>query len=535
MPLCVKKGRTRTPTMRIAFRADASTMIGSGHVMRCLTLADMLRAQGDETIFLCREFPGNLNAEIERRGHALHRLPIDQEALLSEAADPTHASWLGDDQQTDASECAVALAAWGRPDWLVADHYAIDRHWESLMREHCEKIMVIDDLADRPHRCELLLDQNLQAHPARYSPLLPSNCRRFLGPRFALLRHEFQQFRQAAAPRNGQLGRLLVFMGGGDPGNFTATALQGILDSGLGPQLQLEIIIGSANPHQPEIEAISQQFPNARTHTQTPDIATLMANADLMIGAAGTTTWERCCLGLPSLLVSLAANQRENGRQIGRHRAALYLGDAENVSPGRISGVLRKLAARPALIRRIAQRAVKVSAGCGAALLALALHAEQLELRTAGTDDCERLWHWRNDFRTRRSAFDTRPIDLAMHRNWYRGVLDNPGQTLLIGVIRDRKIGVLRYDVAGEIAEVSVYLDPELHGLGLGSRLIAAGNRWIRDNASPINDLVARIRPENTASRKAFGEAGFRREDKDQLTLHWHPDRFRDADLRPGH
>jgi len=522
--------------MRIAFRVDASIMIGSGHVMRCLTLADALRAKGDETLFLCREFPGNLNAEIEKRGHALHRLPVGaQQTQASETTDPTHASWLGDDWPSDAAACAAALDAWACPDWLVVDHYAIDRRWQSPMRPHCNKIMVIDDLADRPHDCDLLLDQNLQSHAERYRALLPPGCRRLLGPRFALLRPEFQQLRPGTPPRTGQIRRLLVFLGGGDPENFTATVLQGVLASGLGPTLHLDLAIGAANPHRPALEALSRQFPSARIHVQTPDVAALMASADLMIGAAGTTTWERCCLGLPSLLVSLADNQRENGRQIARRRAALYLGDAASVSADRIGTVLRKLAARPELSRRIARRACDVTAGCGAELLALTLHADQLQLRRARPDDCERIWRWRNDPRTRQSAFDPRPIDLAAHRRWYQGVLDNPRQTLLIGAILDQAVGVLRYDVDEESAEISVYLDPERHGLGLGGQLIAAGSRLIRDALPAVTDLVARVRPENAASLKAFRDAGYRAEDADPLTLHWHPNGFTGADAGPGH
>lgn len=517
--------------MKVAFRADASIDIGSGHVMRCLALADALRDRGDEILFLCREFPGHLCEVIEAHGHSVHRLPAPEAHVANDVGtDP--ANWLGVDFLCDATDCQGALGAWGYPDWLVADHYGIDCRWEKVLRGNCGRIMAIDDLANRSHDCDLLLDQNLQSRPGRYEGLVSGNCRRAIGPRFALLRPEYAALRATLQTRTGQVRRLLVFLGGGDPGNFTAVVIQAIGDSSLGDRLDLDVVIGAANPHRQAIAGLCNTLPCARLHVQTSEMAHLMAEADLMIGAAGSTTWERCCLGLPAILVSLASNQRDNGRQIAARRAAVYLGDAADTDSTRLATMLGKLASRPGFVRRLGKRASAVTEGCGANLLALILHGDSIRLRRARADDCECVWRWRNDPRTRQTAFDPHPIDPAAHRYWYERVLKNPEQTLLIGTIFHQDIGVLRYDAAEETAEVSVYLDPELHGLGLGSSLIAAGNRWIENEATSVRVVVARIRPENEASLKAFGDAGFRHDSADRFTLRWRPSGRFGSDVR---
>lgn len=509
--------------MKVAFRADASIDIGSGHVMRCLTLADALRDRGDETLFLCREFPGHLCETIAARGHSVRRLPAPKASDANRTAAET-ADWLGVGWLRDATESKAALAAWGDPEWLVVDHYGIDARWEGILRAHRRRIMVIDDLANRVHDCDLLLDQNLQSGPDRYASLVPDNCRRTIGPRFALLRPEYAALRATLPARTGQLRRLLVFLGGGDPDNFTSVVLQALGDSALCDRLSLDVVIGAANPHRQAVARLCSELPSARLHIQTSEMAELMAAADMMIGAAGSTTWERCCLGLPAILVSLASNQRENGRQVAACRAAVYLGDSTDTDGVKLAAMVSKLASRPSFVRRLGKRASDVTEGCGANFLAMLIHGNNILLRRAREGDCERVWRWRNDPRTRHTAFDPSPIDLAAHRHWYKRVLENPNQTLLLGAILGRDVGVLRYDAVEGTAEVSVYLDPELHGLGLGATLIAAGSRWIENEALPVTIVIARIRPENKASLKAFGDAGFRHDSADPTTLLWRRD-----------
>lgn len=506
--------------MKVAFRADASITIGSGHVMRCLTLADQLRDLGNETLFLVRDQPGNMAEEIEGRGHRLCLLPACEMQSMTQAADPPYASWLGADVATDANECISVLADWGSIDWLVVDHYGVDQTWETRLRPHVEKIMVIDDLADRPHQCDLLLDQNLQSQNQRYLRLLPLGSRQLLGPRFALLRPEFRQLREQRTLRDGRIKKLLVFLGGGDSSNVTTQVIHGIRESAVATSVTVDIVIGGANPHRSALEEACRTLANVRLHVQTAAIAELMAQADLMIGTPGVTSWERCCLGLPALLMSVAENQVENGRQLANHRAALYMGDASSVSTSQFAHALSLLCSRPGLLRRMAERAYRITDGVGVSRVVLAMHADEIRIRPARSEDCETVWRWRNDPRTRKNAFDSQAIAFETHQAWYATVMTDPRRILLFGQIAGQNVGVLRYDGEEGAAEISVYLDPELHGLGLGSKLIAAGSRWVTCQRTRVRTLIARVRPENKASLNAFLAAGYRSRG-DATVLYW--------------
>jgi UDP-2,4-diacetamido-2,4,6-trideoxy-beta-L-altropyranose hydrolase len=349
----------------IAFRADASLEIGTGHVMRCLSVADRLRELGHHSIFLCRELPGDLRQAVRVAGHELFSLPAPKSEDMDRAkANPVrHGLWLATDLTTDARQCATALA--GRHiDALVVDHYALHSSWETAARSWATRIAVIDDLADRDHDCDLLLDQNLragqeQAHRAH----LPNRALLLLGPRYALLRQEFAEKKAAVAERQGGLHRLLVFMGGADPGNETSKAIEAVLASGLA--LEVDVVLGGSNPHKENIRQQLVGRPAFRLHENISYMARLMAEADLGLGCGGATTWERCCLGLPSLLIAVAFNQEEVSRMADLVRVAVYLGPAAEVGAEKIAGALRSLAEKPGLLREISTNCLQLVDGRG--------------------------------------------------------------------------------------------------------------------------------------------------------------------------
>lgn len=297
--------------MQIVFRADASLQIGTGHVMRCLTLADALRERGADCRFVSRKLPGHLIAWVRQRGYDVCVLPAPTVGQ-SVSATPLYAAWLGVAPELDARQTLAALGA--GIDWLVLDHYGLDADWESALRPACQRLLVIDDLADRRHLADLLLDQNLGRSAADYDGLLPDSCHRLVGPRYALLRPEFSAYRAASLNRRqtGEMHQLLISMGGVDKDNATGAALTALAGARLPATCRIVVVMG---PHAPWREAVADQLSSLPWPTEmrvaVTDMARLIADSDLAIGAAGTSAWERCCLGLPTLTVVLADNQRE--------------------------------------------------------------------------------------------------------------------------------------------------------------------------------------------------------------------------------
>lgn len=298
--------------LKIAFRADASLQIGTGHVMRCLTLADELAARGADCQFVCRAHKGNHIDFIRSKGHTVHPLPVEA-ALPRPPAAPTHAHWLGATQAQDAEACAPILVA-QRPDWLIVDHYALDARWERALAPHYRKLMVIDDLADRPHACDLLLDQTFGRDAADYRPLVPADCRLLCGSQYALLRPEFAALRPYSLQRRARpaLRELLITMGGVDKDNATGQVLQALRACPLPADCRITVVMGATAPWLEEVRMQAQDMPwPTRVLVGVSDMAQLMADSDLAIGAAGATAWERCCLGVPTIMLVLADNQRK--------------------------------------------------------------------------------------------------------------------------------------------------------------------------------------------------------------------------------
>jgi UDP-2,4-diacetamido-2,4,6-trideoxy-beta-L-altropyranose hydrolase len=345
----------------VAIRCDASIQVGSGHVMRCLTLANELGDRGAEVSFICREHPGNLFVQIEAAGFRLFRLPF-AEASDSKLA---HASWLGETQAVDARQTAAALQELGEVDWLIVDHYALDAEWESAMRAYAKQIMVIDDLADRKHDCDVLLDQNFYKDmDVRYEGLLPPHCRKLLGPKYALLRPEFREARSKLRERDGSIRRVFVFFGGSDPTNETGKALRAIQSLGR-TDIAVDVVVGAGNPHLEEIARLCEAMPQAALHRQISNMAELMANADLAVGAGGSTSWERCCLGLPTIVVSIAENQHMIAKNLAVTGAIGYLGASRAVTVNRVSEEMGRLSSSPECLLAMSQSGLAIVDGAG--------------------------------------------------------------------------------------------------------------------------------------------------------------------------
>jgi UDP-2,4-diacetamido-2,4,6-trideoxy-beta-L-altropyranose hydrolase len=493
--------------MNIAFRVDASEKIATGHFMRCLTLADALQQRGARIRFFSRRLPEHLRSMLKLKQHEF--APIGGTERTDTVDDLPHAGWLDRSQAQDAADTLRAMSdlSW---DWVVVDHYALDARWESLLRKSAAKIAVIDDIADRRHDCDLLLDQNF--HPdagARYLGKVPAHCRMLLGPAYALLREEFRSIREQVKPRSEAVKRILIFFGGVDAGNLTAQAIEAIAALGIA-DLQVDAVVGASHPQTQQIA--SQCLRHGFTcHVQTSRMAQMIAAADLSVGAGGSVTWERCCLGLPTLALCVAENQRE---QIA---AAAYAGFLYAPESSDDCGLVIQRHARALIenrfLRQLISRAgMQAVDGRGVWRVVEHMVCSDIEIRAARCDDARHLFEWRNDPSVRSASRSTEPFDWDRHQSWLASVLSSPNRLLLIGQRKGTPVGVVRFDVQGSEAEISIYLVPGPHPPGDGRSLLHSAERWLTAQRPVVNQIRAEVSAGNTRSERLFLRAGYHAE-----------------------
>lgn len=353
--------------MRVVFRVDSSSLIGTGHLVRCLTLANALRERGAEVEFISREHPGNLLARLAAEGFATTTLPAPAAKAdpSSESNAEDYAAWLGVPAAEDAAQTIEALDA-AAPDWLVVDHYGLDSEWETRLRPHVGRILAIDDLANRTHDCDVLLDQNYFADPeSRYRGLVPPGCRFLVGPRYALLRPEYREYRAKPHGPDGEVRRVLVFLGGTDRHGVTAMALEALSAPGLA-HLHVDVVVGANNASPERIEELAVQRGRTTLETPRPHLADLMWRADVAIGAGGATTWERMCIGLPSVTMSVAENQRPGCEALARAGLIGYGGHVAQFGVEDLRRALDDLIRDGARLSKLRRENRGLVDGCGA-------------------------------------------------------------------------------------------------------------------------------------------------------------------------
>jgi UDP-2,4-diacetamido-2,4,6-trideoxy-beta-L-altropyranose hydrolase len=362
--------------MHIAIRVDASVDMGSGHVMRCLSLATALRQHGSTCVFICREHPGNLMTHIRSCGFEVLSLGQARHASQLLASDG-YADWLGASTEQDSRETVEALRHIAL-DWLIVDHYAIDSRWERVFYERNVKIWVIDDLANRSHICHALLDQTYQRETEEYRQWVPSATRILCGSKYTLLRPEFGKLRdQLGAPKQSKsVERILISMGSVDKLNLTARVLDKIKLCHLDPHPHFSAVLGSNALWIDAIkEKISTMTYKADLYIDTDQMAQLMARSDLAIGAAGSTSWERCCLGLPAIQFVTAANQIFAAAQLHQAGAVVSLGEA-SLTDGQFEATVLDLSCSPHKLAAMSLAAWNTSDASGVASVASAMYEQ---------------------------------------------------------------------------------------------------------------------------------------------------------------
>lgn len=529
----------------VAVRVDASARMGTGHLKRCLALAQALQTAGAAVHFVVRPIDAVADQVLDGTPWPVHWLsqPANEATVepptpflaTAGAAPPTHpdepphAPWAGVNWAQDARETIAALQG-QPPDWLVLDHYAFDARWHQAVTQALgSRLLVIDDTADRSVAADALLDQNWHAdhrakyagrcvdpyakecagdranHRARQRPTAP---RWLCGPRFALLGSAYQSApRHHAQPKVRSIG---IFMGGTDPGGISARVLASCREAGFAGEI--EVASTSANPQLADLQAACASAPPTTLLLDAPDLAGFFARHDLQIGAGGSATWERCCIGAPTIALALADNQHAVVpalAELGALRAASLPGAALANAPP-LADVLRELLADAPERAALAERAAALVDGRGAQRVALSLLAPTLQVRPARLDDAQPLHHWRNHPAVRAVSIQGEAIAWPSHLAWLGAVLAAPDRWLFIGKVGAVPVGSIRWDRtrAGELT-VSLSLDPELLGLGLGPYLLLAGEQAVVSRLGGAFNALATVLPGNTASQRLFETCGY--------------------------
>jgi len=399
-------------------------------------------------------------------------------------------------------------------DWLIVDHYGLDRSYENACRGWATHILAMEDLRGRVHDCDLILDPTPGRTSADYQGRLPEGCILLLGPENALLRKDFSLLRLAALKRRqafSKPNRFLISFGLADPVGASVTALEGVLRAD--EALRIDVVLGPGARSYERAAQLARKHQGIRLLEFVRDMAGLMAEADVALGAAGTMSWERCSLGLPSILLNLADNQLENAAALEKAGAAVNLGHASETDSEKVEGAVKTLLADASRWYEMARASADLCDGRGACRAALAVlrptraaDGSEVRLRYADSDDMEKMFEWQRHPETRRYARKPHAPTRDEHESWFAQKIEDPDCELFVILHGERKAGVFRLDrLSGMTWEVTIVVAPDCRGYGVGGAALEFGC-----GCRPYDELRAEILPGNEASLKLFVNAGFK-------------------------
>ncbi len=532
----------------VAICADASRQIGSGHLMRCLSLARALRQIGAEVRFYYAAWPGHADTWLNAQGFHGELLDFAVDNFLAdEDAKDSANVWSTLWQQQYGHACLKAWQPWLQSlntqatssvhrtiDWCIYDNYGLAADFVKVIKPSCRQLMAIDDLANREHPVDLLLDQNaVFGMQTRYQTMLPAACTQLLGPQYALLRPEFYSSsmpitaQTSSARSYQQVNRILVSIGGSDTVGLTERLCKLLFAQQVFADISLDVVVGSAYEKITELTELIAARANSRLFVQTNEMASLMRQADLAIGAGGSSQWERALTHLPSLVVAVADNQQPGCEYLQHLGAIQYLGRVEQVSDELLLNAIADIIENKDLRQALAERAYALMAiaqndASPSATPVLYSGAEKvarkmsflstlatLALRQAETADAELLFTWANDPYVRAMAFSKAPIAWATHLAWFEQKRQDASTDIWICEQFGQAVGQCRLNaITPLIGEIHLNLNPACRGLGLAAAMIAkacqasiARHQW--------QEIHAVVKLSNHASLRAFIRAGF--------------------------
>lgn len=481
--------------MKIVFRVDASNGVGFGHLSRCINLAETLRSRGNEVLFICRDDLSKSFKVLEDRLFKVILLPAN--SASSQIS-----------QEADADETIEALGGL-RPSWLVVDNYNLDEKFEKKLREYVEKIAVIEDLANRRHDCDLLLDQNCSDRTDEtFKPLVPVSCKFLIGPKYAMISSVFAKIREVSLTSRTELKRVFVFCGGADPKNLTKLVLDALSGDEF-DEIKIDVVVGAQN-HNFSAEKPERKKLNITFHPSGDDFAKIMSKADLAIGAGGTTTWERMCLGVPSIVVSIAENQVPTCEKLGREGLIQYLGKQTEVTKESVARVVRKFLKTPTELSVVSIKSQILVDGKGCMRVAEAMcpsSESELKVRLATKDDCVNYFNWANDPLVREQSLNSAVIEWDEHQKWFSEKISSSMSEMYVVEASGLPVGQVRFELVDETAEINYSLDELVRGRSWSATSVDLAISTFRTQNECL--LKAQVRKANARSSSVFIKLGF--------------------------
>ena len=483
-------------------RADATSQIGSGHVMRCIALAQAWQDQGGRVTFISHCDSDTLRIRIIGEGFNLvsiekpHPHPSDLTLTLS-CINP----------ETTGPNTGA---------WLVLDGYHFTPDYQKAIKDAGIRLLIIDDMNHLPYyHADIILNQNIHATDLKYN--CDPNTKLLLGPKYVLLRREFLKYRDFKREIPDKARKILVTMGGADPDNVTLKVIQALNllnDS----ELEVKVVIGPSNPHMESIKKELSLSPfSFQLLPSVDNMADLMAWADLAITAGGSTCWELAYMGVPSILIVLAKNQVPLAEKLSNHRRVLNLGWHVNVTPFEIVAAVTEVIGRKEICAEKVENALKMVDGKGTKRILSCLE-EKIMLRPVQKEDCELIWMWSNDEGTRKASFFEVFIPWEEHVEWFNSrIADQNHYFYIITDSQEKPIGQIRFSVKSDNAVVSFSIAPEFRGFGIGTKALKLGTQKLFQESN-VNAIIAFVRVDNQVSLKVFQKAGFVVEE--ELYLH---------------
>jgi UDP-2,4-diacetamido-2,4,6-trideoxy-beta-L-altropyranose hydrolase len=495
--------------MSVVFRVDASINIGIGHVMRCLTLADEIKKTDSDILFICRELKGNLRRLINKRGFEVSLIHHNLEGKKNNK----DFSWLPDVNET------IDIIRNINPTWLIIDHYGIDYRWHDKIRKHTNQIMVIDDLANRQMYCDLLLDNTIGRVPKDYYFLTNNDCEFLLGPEYSLIRHEFREYRILALKKQLKdfaIRNILVSMGGMDFNNITEDVINSISALDWSPELVVNVVLSELAPNINSVEKLSKKTNiNINIITSPKSMAKLMFEADISIGASGSSAWERCSLGLPTLAICTAENQLDIFKELDNlkvHFSADINGKYKYPS---LISQLKKIKENPSILEPLIGNSFHICDTLGANRVeskmwqSVTKDGKNFDIKNVSSKDIQIIFDWQSHPKTREFSKNSHSPSWDEHTAWVNRKINDLNSVLWLLLHDNQPCGVLRLDHVDHGLKngymISIFVDPLKYRLGIATLAIQTAKKFFSKFT-----LYAEILDQNKNSLLLFDNAEFK-------------------------